>query len=127
MKANTKKKDNTFLYIISTITFVLLGIILTAVIRQNKPNDIRTRASATSGIDATATVTAIDSETHSMMVKDLIFTSSNDKNLGTWQVTPPLSFTLSSLIPGNSITLKINPSNFDIQTHTLTAKEIKKK
>lgn len=127
MKPNKDKKDNTFLYIISTLSFVLLGIILTAVIDQTKSKDVRTRASATSGISATAVVTAIDSGTNTITVNQLAFTSSKDKTLGPWVITPPSSFVVSSIIPGNTVTILIEPTRFDIQNHTLTAKEIKKK
>jgi len=121
------KKDNTFLYIISTLSFILLGIILTSVINQTKSKDVRIRASATAGIEATAIVSAIDSETNSVTIKDLALASSKNKNLGTWVMTPPSSFVFSSIIPGNTITIKIDTTRFDIQNHTLTAKEIKKK
>jgi anti-sigma-K factor RskA len=127
MKPNKDKKDNTFLYIISTITFVLLGIILTSVINQTKSKDTRIRASATTGISATAVVTAIDSGTNTITINQLTFASNKDKTLGTWVITPPSSFVVSSIIPGNTITIKIDPARFDIQNHTLTAKEIKKK
>lgn len=127
MKPNTNKKDNTFLYIISTLSFILLGIILTAVINQAKSKDTRIRASATAGIEATATVVSVDNEKNTISVNTLTFTSSPDKNLGTWDVTPPSSFVFSSIIPGSVITIKIDASQFDIQNHTLTAKEIKKK
>ncbi len=121
------KKDNSFLYIISTLSFVLLGIILTSVINQTKSKDVRILASATSGIEATAIVTAINSETNSIAVNELAFASSENKKLGAWVITPPSSFVFSSIIPGNTVTIKIDSKHFDIQNHTLTAKEIKKK
>jgi hypothetical protein len=127
MKPNKDKKDKTFLYIISTLMFVLLGIILTSVIDQTKSKDVRTRASATSGINATATVTAIDSSTNTITVNQLAFTSSKNSSLGQWIITPPSTFLFTSVIAGNNITLVIDPSQMDIQKHTLTAKEIKKK
>lgn len=127
MKATKDKKDNTFLYIISTLSFVLLGIILTTVIDQTKSKDVRTRASATTGINATAVVTAIDSETNTVTVNQLAFNSNENKALGSWVITPPSSFVISSVIPGNTIAIKIDPAQFDIQNHTITVKEIKKK
>lgn len=127
MDKSKQKKDNTFLYIISTLSFVLLGIILTAVINLTKSKDVRIRASATSGIEATAIVSSIDSETNSIAVNDLAFASSENKKLGAWVITPPSSFVFSSVITGNTVTIKIDSTHFDIQNHTLTAKEIKKK
>jgi anti-sigma-K factor RskA len=127
MKTTKDKKDNTFLYIISTLSFVLLGIILTTVIDQTKSKDVRTRASATTGINATAVVTAIDSETNTITVNQLAFNSNENKALGSWVITPPSSFVVSSVIPGNTIAIKIDPTHFDIQNHTITVKGIKKK
>ena len=126
MKAKSNKKDNTFLYIISTVTFLFLGIILTSVINKTKSSDVRAKASATAGIEATAVITSVDSETNTIKVDGLTFASSKT-SLGSWTITPPSSFLFSSIIVGNNIALKIDPAHFDIQNHTLTAKEIKKK
>ncbi len=126
MKLNKDKKDNTFLYIISTVTFIFLGIILTTVINKTKSNDIGVRASATAGIEATAVVSSVDSETNAIKVDELMFANSST-SLGSWTITPPSSFLFSSIIAGNKIKLKIDPTQFNIQAHTLAAKEIKKK
>ena len=126
MNKSKHKKDNTFLYIISTVTFIFLGIILTTVINKTKSSDVRAKASATAGIEATAVVSSVDSETNAIKVDELTFASSKT-NLGSWTITPPSSFLLSSIIVGNAIKLTIDPTHFDIQTHTLTAKKIQKK
>jgi hypothetical protein len=127
MQAPKDTKSNTFLYIISTLTFIFLGIILTSVIDQTKSKDVRTRASATAGIEATAMITEVDNETRSITVNNLLFASSPNKNLGTWVMTPPSSFLLHSVISGNTISILIDANSFDIVNHTLTVKEIKKK
>ena len=126
MTQKIKKKDNTFLYIISTVTFIFLGIILTTVIDMTKPNTVGVHASATAGIEATAVVSSVDSETNAIKVDELMFANSST-SLGSWTITPPSSFLFSSIIVGNKIALKIDPAHFDIQSHSLTAKEIKKK
>lgn len=126
MKINKNKKDNTFLYILSTVTFIFLGIILTSVINKTKSSDVRAKASATNGIEATAVVSSVDSETTSIKVDTLTFASSKT-SLGSWSITPPSSFLLSSIIVGNTIKLTIDPAQFNIQSHTLTAKKIQKK
>jgi len=127
MKTKKGKKDNTFVYIISTVSLIFFGIILTAVINKTKSNDVGVRASATAGIEAAAIITAVDNEKNSITVNELAFASSENKKLGTWVITAPSSFVFSSVIPGNTVTLKIDSKSFDIQNHTLTAKEIKKK
>lgn len=129
MKPKQPVKDNTFLYIASTLAFILLGIILTAVINNtnNSSQDIRSKASATSGVEGTAVITTIDSETNTIIVDNLAFKSSPDKNLGSWTVTAPTAFNYSSIIVGNTITVIIDPLEFDILNHTFSAKKIQKK
>lgn len=121
-----EKKDNTIIYIVSTISFIIMGIILTTVINNTKSNDIRLRASATSGIAATATVSKINSDTNSIIVDQLIFVSSPTKGMGSWIVTPPSNFKFSSVTVGDKINLVIDPTTLVIPSHTLSAKEIKK-
>lgn len=120
-----QKQDKSILYIVSTLAFILLGIMLTGIINKIKSNDVRARASATSGIQATATVYSIDSNT--IVVSNLAFTSSPEKNLGSWTVTPPNNFSSSSISMGSTVHLTIEPTSFLVTLHTLTAKEIKKK
>ncbi|MFH0749661.1 MAG: hypothetical protein V1917_01940 [Candidatus Gottesmanbacteria bacterium] len=122
-----EKKDNTIIYIISTISFILMGIVLTGIIDKTKSSDIRTRASTTSGISATAVVSDIKYDTGTIIIDQLIFASSPEKGLGSWIVTPPSGFKLDSINIGSSIKLMIEPSTFAITSHSLTAKEIKKK
>jgi hypothetical protein len=122
-----EKKDNTILYIASTIAFILMGIILTGIINKTKNTDLRTRASATSGISATAIVSSIDLNKNVIIVDQLVFASSPTKGMGSWIVTPPSTFKLSSIASGNNISITIDPATLAITSHTLTAKEIKKK
>ena len=126
MPIKTPKKDNSFLYIISTITFILLGIILTSVIDQTKAKDVRARASAISGVNATAVVAEIRQDAGTLVVTQLAFASSPERTMGSWIVTPPSAFKLSSVAVGNTIRLIINPASLAIAEHSFTAKEIKK-
>jgi len=127
MPTETKKKDNSFLYLISTIGFIVVGIILTGIINTTKSStDIRSRASKASGIEATAIISQVDSTKNVVTVDQLIFTSSPQKNMGSWTVTPPPSATLDALTVGAKFKIIIDPITLDIKNHTLTAKEIKK-
>jgi len=126
MTTEVKKKDNSLLYLVSTIAFIIVGIILTGIINTNKSSstDIRSRASATSGIDATAIVSEVKNDT--VLVDQLTFTSSPQKNMGSWIITPPTSAKLETFTDGTKIKIIIDPTTLKIETHTLTAKEIKK-
>lgn len=120
------KKDRSLLYIITTLAFVLSGIVLTSII-NNRSSDNRTNASAKQGITATAVVADIKLDTNTLIVDQLVFTSSPTTSLGMWTVTPPQQVSLSSLSPGTTIQLVIDPATMTIPAHTLTAKELRKK
>lgn len=125
MPTATKKKDNSFLYLISTLAFIIVGIVLTSIINTTRTStDIRSRASATSGIDATAIVNEINDDT--ILVDQLVFVSSPQKNMGSWIITPPASAKLETLTIGTKVKIIIDPATLKIEDHTLTAKEIKK-
>ncbi len=104
-----------------------MGIILTGIINKTKNTDVRTRASSTNGIAATGVVSSVDSIKNTISVDQLFFVSSPNKGMGSWTVTPPITFNLDSITSGNNISITIDPTTLAITTHTLTAKEIKKK
>ncbi len=127
MTSDTKKKDNTTLYLVSTVAFIITGIILTGIINKNRVStDIRSRASATSGISATAVVNELE-EDGTMTVDQLTFMSSPEKNMGSWNVTFPTTTNSNALVSGTKIKIVIEPVTLNIESHTLTAKEIKKR
>ena len=119
------KNDKSLTYIVSTLGIIFFGIILTNVINKVKSNDVRSRASATSGIQATAVILSVDADT--LTVNNLTFNTNPKNNLGIWKITPPNTFSLSSVNAGSTIQITINPSLFLVSKHTLTATEIKKK
>ncbi len=128
MTAETKKKDNATLYLVTTVAFIITGIILTGIINKNRVStDIRSRASATSGIAATAVVNEINYDNNTVVVDQLLFASSPEKNMGSWIITPPTATKLDALVTGMKVKITIDPMTLDIGKHMLTAKEIKKK
>lgn len=128
MAIEAKKKDNSLLYLVSTVAFIIAGIVLTGIINKTRVStDIRSRASVTSGITATAVINEINYNDNTIIVDQLTFTSSPDKNLGSWNITPPTSANMDALLSGTKVKITIDPATLDIEKHTLTAKEIKKK
>ncbi len=122
-----KNKDKTILYIVSTLSFIFLGILITWIIDRTKTNDLRLRASGAKGISASASVANIAYDTNTIQINGLVFTSSPEKNMGTWTLTPPTSFNVGSVTLGSTVRLTIDPATVNISSHTLTAKEIKTK
>ncbi len=124
----TKKKDHSFLYIASTISFVIAGIILTSIINKTKSStDIRSRASAQDGVAASAVIAEINYDNNTVVVNQLTFSSSPNKNMGSFIVTLPENTDINTFASGGNVKLTIDASTLNITKHTLTAKEIRKK
>jgi hypothetical protein len=47
--------------------------------------------------------------------------SGDAKDLGSWIVTPPASFSLTSISPGSNVVIGVEPTSFQVAKHTLTA------
>lgn len=126
MAIETNKKNTSIVYLISTVAFILVGIVLTGIINKTRVStDIRSRASATSGITASAVVREMNDD-GTIAVDQLTFTSSPEKNMGLWTVTFPTTTNTNALISGTKVKIIIEPTTLNIENHTLTAKEIKK-
>ena len=126
MAIETNKKNTSIVYLVSTVAFILVGIALTGIINKTRGStDIRSRASVTSGISATAVVNGINDD-GTIMVDQLTFTSSPEKNMGLWTVTFPTTTNNNALISGTKVKIIIESTTLNIENHTLTAKEIKK-
>lgn len=126
MTQETTKKDHSFLYITSTISFIIAGIILTSIINKTRSStDIRSRASTKDGVNATAVIAEIK-EDNTIIVNQLTFSSSPNKNMGSWIVTLPANADSNTFASGGNVKLTIDPSTVNITKHTLTAKEMKK-
>ncbi len=127
MTNETNKKNTSFVYLISTVSFIIVGIVLTGIINKTRVStDIRSRASATSGIVAHGVVNEINND-GTITVDQLTFASSPEKNMGLWTVTFPTTTNDNALVSGTNIKITIEPTTLNIENHTLTAKEVKKK
>ena len=126
MAIETNKKNTSIVYLISTVSFIIVGIVLTGIINKTRVStDIRSRASATSGISATAVVNEIKDD-GTITVNQLTFTSSPEKNMGLWTVAFPTTTNNNALVSGTKVKIIIEPTTLNIEDRTLTAKEIKK-
>ena len=121
------KKSNTLPYILGSMGLIVVAIIISSIVNRSKnpqsSQDIRSRASAPSLVKVTGTVNQIDEVEGTILVDNLQFEDST-KSLGTWTVTPPLNFQLSSVFPDARITITVSPPTMLAETRTLTATEI---
>lgn len=122
------KQFNSFPYLAGSLALVIVGIVFSAFLNSREPSqtgsvDLRTRASAPGLVKVTGIVREIHDVEGTIVVDDVRFLDAT-KTLGTWTVTPPLSFSPSSAFPGATLTITVNPPTMLAETHTLTATEI---
>jgi hypothetical protein len=112
---------------------IVLAIGLVTVLdRVGSPNqtstDVRARAAVAKTLQVNATVISVDEDKSVIMVGDVYFAdvsrSGEAKNLGRWTVTPPASFSYSSVSPGSRIVIGVDSESFLVSEHTLTAVSI---
>ncbi|MEK7129807.1 MAG: hypothetical protein AAB803_02195 [Patescibacteria group bacterium] len=123
------KSKNALLF--GSIGLIVLAITVTTILERTKQTaggeDVRARASATGTLTMKGIVSAVDETKRVVIVDNVQFEdqAATGKNLGTWTVTPPGSFNLTSLYTGAKVALIVNPTTFLASTKTLTALEIK--
>ena len=108
------------------LLIVSIGIIalLQGRATSTEGEDVRARAGATSNLEITGTITSVDYDNTLFVISNTRF-KNGEQTLGSWTVTPPAGFSLSSLSSGKTVTLLVRPETFDASTHTLSATEVK--
>lgn len=122
------KQLNSLPYIGASLALIVVAIVFSAFLNQRQssgtPADIRARATAPGMVKVTGIVSEIDENQGTLVVDNLAFEDST-KNLGSWTVTPPLSFSLSNAYPGVKLLITVDPPTMLAQSKTFTALEIK--
>lgn len=124
-----KKRSNPYIYIFGSLLLIIVAIATTSIYsraNENTPEDIRTKAGTTATIKVAGIVSSISETQGFFVVDNLRFsgTASGNKNLGSWTVTPPIDFSVSSLTIGDEVTLTVDPLSLVAQKRTVTATEI---
>lgn len=121
-----QRKSNTFLFVGISLILIVAAIAATAVISRTKDggsSDIRAKAGVATTLRMKAIVATIDEVKGTIVVSGLSFSDSQN-DLGAWTVTPPPGIPLSSLSPGQMISLSVDPSSMDVATHTVRATQL---
>lgn len=120
------KQLNSLPYIGASLALIIVAIVFSAFLnqRQSSSADIRARATAPGMVKVTGIVSEIDENQGTLVVDNLAFEDST-KNLGSWTVTPPLSFSLSNAYPGVKLLMTVDPPTMLAESKTFTALEIK--
>ena len=112
---------------------IIAGVITTAIINVVKNNqrsatDIRAKAGVTNTLKLTGTIDSVDDAAGTLTVIDVQFAaesrSGKPVNYGTWTVTPPNIFSLSSAVPGAKVTFTVNSDSFDVVSKQVTAANV---
>ena len=112
---------------------IIAGIITTAIINvvrnnQSSAVDIRAKAGVTNTLKLTGTVDSIDETAGTITVLDVQFAeesrSGKAVNYGRWTVTPPVTFSLMSAIPGANITFTVASDSFNVVSKQVTAANV---
>jgi hypothetical protein len=122
------KKSRALVYIGSSLALIIVAIVFSSFLNQREPaetpsSDIRARANAPGLVKVTGLVNEVNEGEGTIVVENLAFEDST-KSLGTWTVTAPISFSLSTAFPGAKLIITVDPPTMMAQSRTLTATEI---
>lgn len=128
-----QKRPDSLVYIIAIVSLIIVAIITTTIISSLKNNsgsatDIRARAGVINIVKLIGTVSDIDSVNGTLTVVGVQLApesrSGPATNYGTWTVTPPRSFNLSSAAAGNTISFVVQSTSFDVASHKVVASQM---
>ncbi len=120
-------------YAIALGALILMGVVTTAIINvvknnQSSTTDIRAKAGVVNTLKLTGTVDSTDDIAGTITVLNVQFAdesrSGKPVNYGTWSVTPPATFSLSSAIPGTRISFTVNSDSFNVSTKQVVAAQV---
>lgn len=121
-------KQNNLLFFVGSVALLIVAIGIIALLQgratSTEGEDVRARAGATSNLEITGTVSSVDYDNSMFVISNAKF-KNGEQSLGSWTVTPPTGFSLSSLSSGKSVVLSVRPETFDASSHTLSATEVK--
>lgn len=121
-------KTKGLLLMIASVGLILVAIVFTTLMDKsnNKPTDVRARASKSGSMTFTAVVTGFDDTKNVLLVENMKFADTEGKTLGSWEITPPGKFDVRLKAAGTRVRIAAVASSFQIATKTLIAGEIEK-
>lgn len=128
-----KNKPDSLVYLIALVGLIIAGAVTTAIINsvknnQSAPADIRARAGVVNIVKLTGTVTDTSNADSTITVANVEIAPESRSgpavNYGSWKVTPPLSVSISSIAPGQTVNFVVDAASFDVATHKVVASEL---
>lgn len=127
-----KKRGNSLFLFFGSVALILAAVALTALINFSKTDststDVRARAGANT-LQLVGIVETTDESANTITLQNVQLAENSrsgpGKDLGTWRITPPPSFSVLQATPGVQLVITISAQTFDIATRQVTATEIK--
>lgn len=120
-------------YAIALGALIIMGVVTTAIINvvknnQSSATDIRAKAGVVNTLKLIGTVDSTDDIAGTITVLNVQFAdesrSGKPVNYGTWSVTPPATFALSSALPGSQISFTVNSDSFNVSSKQVVAAQV---
>jgi hypothetical protein len=127
------KKPDAMVYAIALGALIIMGVVTTAIINvvknnQSSATDIRAKAGVVNTLKLTGTVDSTDDISGTITVLNVQFAdesrSGKPVNYGTWSVTPPQTFSLSTALPGTRISFTVNSDSFNVASKQVVAAQV---
>lgn len=128
-----KRRPDSLTYIVFLFVLIIVAAISSAIINAVKnntssPADIRARAGVVDIVKLTGTVASVD-ETNGIVTISNVQLAPESRtgpavNYGTWTVTPPRTFTLSSARIGAEADFVINSDSFNVASKQVIASQM---
>lgn len=125
-----EQKHNNIFFFIGSVLLIIIAIAITTIVEKNASSkdastDVRARAAVSATLELIGSLSSIDFESNVFILDSVKFPGNDEQSLGTWTVTPPGGFSLSSLTAGKKIRIKVDASTFLATSHTVRAMEVK--
>lgn len=117
------------MFLVGSVVLILLAVALVAILDKTPStgsgNDVRARANAKQTLNLQGMVSTLDQTKGTLLVDNVQFADNSRagvaQNLGSWTVTPPSDFNFASVTSGSLVLIGVDPTTFQVSTHTLTA------
>jgi len=121
-----KKPDRTILYIAGSVILLIVAIAATSYINSSASSktDIRAKASVQTGVVYEGIVNSVDTGAGTLLVESVKPQNGGMALSGTWTVLIPPTVSLGEFSAGMGVLITVDSKKFNIQTHTVEAKNV---
>lgn len=116
--------------LVGSLVLIILAIGMVAILDRSTQTsdsgtDVRARAATVKSLMVNAIVDSVDETAGTLTVSNVYFADTSRagaaKDMGTWIVTPPATFSLGSVSPGTKVLIGVDSKLFLAMKKTMTA------